>query len=386
MASLLIVTLLFSSLAFGQQSNRRASADTAVAANANTLFAEYLIEVTGSPETSKSYSKEVASIAKVLTSPSAKNPVLIDEHGYARGMVVEGVAANLASDPNGKRLYRVNWNALFSGTHDQIEFEGLLQGILKYVAGSRDKMVIYLDDIASFSNDSPILGTTAAADLYKALSQGQIQILSAADSLTFDKQIAGDSRLRSRFEKIAIRKSSDDDPFVGDKLSPDLRQLVADAGGNRTVKVILQSDDIDNPQLLNVLKRNHVQIESRAHALNMLTIDLPVQVAEEIASVEGTKHLSLNKEINLLGHVETTTGVSLVRNWPANTVTGTLDGTGIGIAVVDSGVFENHHHFMDASGKDRVIVNQDFVVTTGSSTNKDPYGHGSHVAGLIAGG
>lgn len=72
---------------------------------------------------------------------------------------------------------------------------------------------------------------------------------------------------RQRFEQIAAAPENNDDPFVGDKLSPDLRKLTADAGQNRTVKVILQSDDIDNSQLLNVHKRNNIVIESQKNLL-----------------------------------------------------------------------------------------------------------------------
>ncbi len=68
-----------------------------------------------------------------------------------------------------------------------------------------------------------------------------------------------------------------------------------------------------------------------------------------------------------------------------------LDGTGIGVAVVDSGVYEGHRSFYDnvnLLGGDRVTKHMDFTVSSGSnsSTSRDPFGHGSHVAGLIAGG
>ena len=309
-------------------------------------------------------------------------------------MVLQSVAARLARDPMGKRLFRVNWNAIFSSTKDQAEFDAILTGILKYAEASKDKTVIYLDDIASFSSDAPILGPKVAASLYKALSEDKIQILSAADADSFNRQIAGDNRLRSRFEKVAILKDKDDDSFVGDKLSPDLRELVAGADQNRTVKVILQSDDIDNPQLLDLLKSNGVVIEGREAAFNILIIDLPVRLAQEVAAARGARHLSLDKPIEFLGHIETTTGVSLVRSLTnttiiggmVNTVTSQLDGTGIGIAIVDSGVYENHHFYEDATGTDRVVKSVDFTGSgSGGDLNRDPYGHGSHVAGLAAG-
>ena len=395
MTYLLVWTLLFSTLAFGQAAVKPVLADRTLAGDVETSYAAYLMEVSGSPATGQSYTREVQTIARVLSSVSAKNAVLIDDQGYARETVIQAVAARLEADPNGKRLYRVNWNAVFGTTRDESHLNTIVDGILKYVAASKGKMAIYLDDIASFSSETPMLGNQVAAKLYKALSMGNIQVVSAADADTFARQIVADNRLKSRFERVEISKDNADDSFVGDKLSPDLRALVAGADQNRTVKVILQSDDIDNPLLLSVLKRNNVTIDSRANALNMLVIDLPLRVAEQVAAVQSAKHLSLDRDVNLLGHIETTTGVSQVRTLTntfivggiVNTVTSELDGSGIGIAVVDSGVYENHAHFLNSLGDDRVVKSVDFTgSTTANSTNKDPYGHGSHVAGLMAGG
>jgi serine protease AprX len=59
-----------------------------------------------------------------------------------------------------------------------------------------------------------------------------------------------------------------------------------------------------------------------------------------------------------------------------------LDGSGIGIAVVDSGV-AYHDDLADASGPQRIDRFVDFV--GGQSVPYDDYGHGTHVAGIIAG-
>ena len=59
-----------------------------------------------------------------------------------------------------------------------------------------------------------------------------------------------------------------------------------------------------------------------------------------------------------------------------------LDGTGVGIAVIDSGVF-NHDDLQNTSGASRVVYSESFVAND-PSTN-DAYGHGTHVAGILAG-
>ena len=57
-----------------------------------------------------------------------------------------------------------------------------------------------------------------------------------------------------------------------------------------------------------------------------------------------------------------------------------LDGSGIGVAVIDSGII-NIPDLQDS--KYRVVYSQNF---TGSGSANDAYGHGSHVAGIVGGG
>src|ERR1041385_3763834 len=60
-----------------------------------------------------------------------------------------------------------------------------------------------------------------------------------------------------------------------------------------------------------------------------------------------------------------------------------LDGTGVGIAVIDSGVF-NHDDLKNASGTaSRIVYSESFI--PGDSSTNDAYGHGTHVAGILAG-
>ncbi|MGH9962222.1 MAG: S8 family serine peptidase, partial [Pyrinomonadaceae bacterium] len=90
--------------------------------------------------------------------------------------------------------------------------------------------------------------------------------------------------------------------------------------------------------------------------------------------------VSLDREVRILGHLSQTTGADAVRtNGPPSS---RLDGTGIGIAVLDSGVDTEHRAFLDRTGNLRVVRSQDF---TGEDRTDDPYGHGTHVASIAAG-
>lgn len=59
-----------------------------------------------------------------------------------------------------------------------------------------------------------------------------------------------------------------------------------------------------------------------------------------------------------------------------------LDGTGVGIAVIDSGVF-NHDDLQKPTGGSRIVYNESFIAN--DPTTNDIYGHGTHVAGILAG-
>lgn len=60
-----------------------------------------------------------------------------------------------------------------------------------------------------------------------------------------------------------------------------------------------------------------------------------------------------------------------------------LDGSGIGIAVIDSGVYP-HDDLQNASGTgSRIVYSESFV--SGDTASSDFYGHGTHVAGILAG-
>ncbi|MEO6051907.1 MAG: hypothetical protein ABIP78_11325, partial [Pyrinomonadaceae bacterium] len=108
MTYLMVWTLLFSTLAFGQDAGKSKTVTSAAAENIAPLYANYLIEVPAGYDTSEGYAKEAQTTAQVLSSKSGTNPVLIDNQGYVRDLVLQSVAARLARDPQGKKLFRVN--------------------------------------------------------------------------------------------------------------------------------------------------------------------------------------------------------------------------------------------------------------------------------------
>ena len=102
--------------------------------------------------------------------------------------------------------------------------------------------------------------------------------------------------------------------------------------------------------------------------------DVPDTALGALARLPGVAGVSLDRRVH--GTMERT-GATVGATWVQDSLG--LDGTGVGIAVIDSGVANWH----DDLGSSRVTRFVDFV--NFQTAAYDDYGHGTHVAGIIAG-
>ncbi|HYO63891.1 MAG TPA: S8 family serine peptidase [Pyrinomonadaceae bacterium] len=160
---------------------------------------------------------------------------------------------------------------------------------------------------------------------------------------------------------------------AADKISPDLRRKSGQSPGER-VGVIVEPAGVWDAALNSAVKgfggtvtRSYKNFAGRA-------VSLPAAAAEALAGRPDVAFVSADRELVAFGHVTLTTGADAARKPAGSAVT--YNGAGVGIAVIDSGVYANHDSF---SG--RVVYSQDF---TGENRTDDPYGHGTHVASVAA--
>ncbi|MGI8567106.1 MAG: S8 family serine peptidase, partial [Pyrinomonadaceae bacterium] len=109
---------------------------------------------------------------------------------------------------------------------------------------------------------------------------------------------------------------------------------------------------------------------------------MPAGLVEKLAAHSEVTHISLNKTVKAFGDVTATTGVDAAWQAVSDSTGTSLNGAGLRIAVVDSGVDTNHHSFRGQAGGGRVVVSRDF---TGEERTDDPFGHGTHVASTAVG-
>jgi serine protease AprX len=166
-------------------------------------------------------------------------------------------------------------------------------------------------------------------------------------------------------------------------ISEDLQNLANNTPG-ATVRVIIQTNTALQGQafskLLTKISRLGGVVGRRLTNDRYLAVRLPAAMITGLATDEAVSYMSLDKTTQVSGHLETTTGAALARNL-GTTTTGTINGTGIGIAILDSGIFTAHHSFYNSAGVSRVVASVDF---TGEGRTDDPYGHGTHVASCAA--
>src|SRR5690349_19447792 len=165
------------------------------------------------------------------------------------------------------------------------------------------------------------------------------------------------------------------------KVASDLGDVLSNQGSETMVKVILQLNSKPSGQLNSLLAANGVKIRRHFDNLNSFALELPANVVNSLSSFPEVSFVSLDSEVRTLGgHISRTTGTDSVRSLSND---GALDGNGIAIAIVDSGIYGAHTSFTDTqTGLSRIVVSIDF---TGEGRTDDPYGHGTHVASAAAG-
>src|SRR5215213_4163877 len=150
---------------------------------------------------------------------------------------------------------------------------------------------------------------------------------------------------------------------------------------DETVTVIVTLDGPRSGRLNALLKQNGVRQRREMKSLGSFSVTLPFEMVAELASFPEVSYVTSNEAVFSVGHVSSTTGSDAGKAAASAAGRGAIDGAGIGIAILDSGIDANHAQFAPASSRIRASV--DF---TGENRTDDPYGHGTFVAAAAAGG
>ncbi len=151
------------------------------------------------------------------------------------------------------------------------------------------------------------------------------------------------------------------------KLAPDFAKL--DSLSN--VRVIVQWNHDPETEHQKVFNRGGF-LHATHHSIKAGTYTLPAYALQELANDPDVKYIAPDRPLKAKLDY-TAAAINAATVWNAG-----WDGTGVGVAVIDSGISPDPN--LGGKGKKGIVYTYDFVGKDGH----DQYGHGEHVAGIIA--
>ncbi len=147
---------------------------------------------------------------------------------------------------------------------------------------------------------------------------------------------------------------------------------------NDLIDVIVQFNVTPTAAHYQRMAARGAMVKTRLHTIKAAAFRLPVSALAKLEKDPDIAYVSPDRAVSLKNSYESF--ASAVEADVAQQQYG-LDGTGIGVAVIDSGVAD-HVDFHNATGT-RVVHSESFVA--GNTSTVDAYGHGTHVSGIIGG-
>jgi serine protease AprX len=159
------------------------------------------------------------------------------------------------------------------------------------------------------------------------------------------------------------------------------RDLQGQLGAGGMVTVIVQHRQMPTTAHFKGLQDRGAAIGSKFQAIRAVTMRVPVSMLAELANDPNVAYITPDRHQKMAANPVTEEFATAVQADVAASQYG-FDGTGIGVAVIDSGIAD-HPDLHGANGASRVVYSQSFVFLNSSTT--DQFGHGTHVAGLVGG-
>ena len=164
--------------------------------------------------------EEIRRVIQVLSRRTKNNPVLIGEPGVGKTAIVEGLARRIVEKdvPEGlkdKTVFALDMGALVAGAKYRGEFEERLKAVLKEIADSEGRIVLFIDELHTVVGAGAAEGAMDASQMLKPmLARGELHTIGATTLDEYRKYIEKDAALERRFQPVMVGE-----PTVEDTIS-----------------------------------------------------------------------------------------------------------------------------------------------------------------------
>jgi len=164
--------------------------------------------------------EEMRRVLQILSRRKKNNPIVLGEPGVGKTAIVEGIAFRIVNSdvPENlldKRIMALDLAALIAGAKYKGEFEERLKAVIKEVASSDGKIILFIDEIHTLIGAGGGSGAMDAANILKpALARGNLRTIGATTLDEYQKYFEKDKALERRFQKVIV-----DEPSIEDCVS-----------------------------------------------------------------------------------------------------------------------------------------------------------------------
>jgi ATP-dependent Clp protease ATP-binding subunit ClpB len=161
--------------------------------------------------------EEIRRVVQVLSRRTKNNPVLIGEPGVGKTAIVEGLARRIVDKdvPEGlkdKTVFALDMGALVAGAKYRGEFEERLKAVLKEIADSQGRIVLFIDELHTVVGAGAAEGAMDASQMLKPmLARGELHTIGATTLDEYRKYIEKDAALERRFQPVMVGEPSVED-------------------------------------------------------------------------------------------------------------------------------------------------------------------------------